>query len=230
MSKSNANGRRCKCGSTTHFRTSNLKCPLNKRQTSHAPADNEHPPAPAATADNKQPPAPAATADNKQSPAPAATADNKQPPAPAATADNKIQPTTTTTQPVVHHDIGDNVLAMWSKSKWFLAQFTKCHQGFPRTRYDLYFPDDGKVRLGVDANRVKPCPVNCRGLPVYRRGQMIGKVFYDDGLDGEKRIPAGLWLVRRIQDNEYVCVRSPNCRNKDVTPNMTNFDIVRTCH
>ena len=54
---------------------------------------------------------------------------------------------------------------------------------------------------------------------------MLNKVFYDDGEGYDDKIPEGMWLVRMIRGNEYVCVRSPDCRNKDSNPNMTNFDI-----
>ena len=88
----------------------------------------------------------------------------------------------------------------------------------------MYFPDDAKVKLGVDPKKVKACPVS-RGLPVPKRGDMINKVFYDDGIGKNDRIADGMWLVRMIKNNEYFCVRSPDCRNKNCTPNSVYFDI-----
>ena len=117
-------------------------------------------------------------------------------------------------------NIGDNVLAMWSRRKWFLAHVTRFSGGL----YDLYFPDDGKIKERVPLERVKPIPVTTNGIPVHTRGEMINKVFYDDGDDGTSMSP-GMWLVRCIKGNEYVCVRSPDCRNKNDTPNCVNFDI-----
>ena len=105
----------------------------------------------------------------------------------------------------------------WARRQWFRAHITG-HKG---GKYDLYFPGDGKVKSEVDPKKVKACPAS-RGLPVRKRGDMIGKVLYDDGIGKTNRIPDGMCT---IQGNEYVCVRSPDCRNKDSTPNCANFDI-----
>jgi hypothetical protein len=72
---------------------------------------------------------------------------------------------------------------------------------------------------------VKSLPVSKNGIPVHRRAAMIGKVFFDDGKSDQGNIPEGMWLVRAIKDNEYLCVRSPDCRNWDADPNSTQFDI-----
>ena len=112
---------------------------------------------------------------------------------------------------------------MWSRRKWFLAHVTAVNMG----KYDLYFPECGSVKLGWDPKKVKACPSVRDGLPIPRRGDMISKVFYDDGIGktDRDRIPDGMWLVRTIIGNEYLCVRSPDCRNKDASPNSMNFDI-----
>ena len=141
---------------------------------------------------------------------PAPIVDNGSPESSAATA-----------QPFFN--IGDTVLAMWSRRKWFLAHVTAVNMG----KYDLYFPECGSVKLGWDPKKVKACPGVRDGLPIPRRGDMIIKVFYDDGIGktDRDRIPDGMWLVRTIIGNEYLCVRSPDCRNKDASPNSMNFDI-----
>ena len=145
---------------------------------------------------------------------------------PAAGAESRVgspeSPAAGTESPAVF-DIGDSVLAEWSPRKWFLAHVTAINMG----AYDLYFQDCGNVKLAWAPKKIKPCPVSKDGLPVPRRGDFINKVFFDDGVgvDDHPNIPAGMWLVRTIKGNEFFCVRSPNCRNKDVTPNSTTFDI-----
>jgi len=122
------------------------------------------------------------------------------------------------------YQIGDNVLGEWRRNKWFLAHVT----GFKQGRYELYFPDDGKVKLRVHAKHVKPVPTTSNGLKNYKRGDMIDKVFFDDGMNksGTERVMAeGMWKVRRVEGNEYVCLRSSDCRNKDETPNCMKYDI-----
>jgi len=43
---------------------------------------------------------------------------------------------------------------------------------------------------------------------------------------GTERVMAeGMWKVRRVEGNEYVCLRSSDCRNKDETPNCMKYDI-----
>jgi len=112
---------------------------------------------------------------------------------------------------------------MWSRGKWFIAHVIAVRE----TQYDLYFPDDGQEKLDVPSYRVKKCPMSKCGIPVHTRGEMLKRVFYDDGKgkDETDNIPEGMWLVRSVRGNEYVCVRSPDCRNKDAIPNVMNFDI-----
>ena len=154
-------------------------------------------------------------------------------PAPAA----EDVDSTTTTAPAAHEDvstppephrqqyqIGDNVLGEWRRNQWFLAHVTAFNQG----RYELYFPDDGKVKLRVHPKHVKPLPTTSNGLKVYKRGDMIDKIFFDDGMNkaGTKKVMAeGMWKVRRVDGNKYVCLRSSDCRNKDKTPNCMKYDI-----
>ena len=103
------------------------------------------------------------------------------------------------------YQIGDNALGKWRRNQWFLAHVTSFKQG----RYELYFPDDGKVKLQVHPNNVKPVPATSNGLKVYTRSDMIDRVFYDDGMDksGTERVMAeGMWKVYRIDGNEFVCL------------------------
>ncbi len=204
--KSSARKRRtivkCKwCGSKSHKTKRSKKCPYFGSTDDSPPVAKVDDAPPAAKADDAPP---VAKADD----APPTTESDDTPPV-AEICDSR---------PLFN--IGDTVLAMWSRRQWFLAHIT----GIKGGKYNLYFPDDAKVKSGVDPQRVKACPVS-RGLPVRKRGDMINKVFYDDGIGKTDRIPDGMWLVRMIKGNEYVCVRSPDCRNKDSSPNCSNFDI-----
>ena len=128
----------------------------------------------------------------------------------------------TNTEPTAKYAIGDNVLGMWSRNKWFLAHVT----GLTDDKYELYFPADGKTKT-VKANRVKPVKRTKNGLHVYKRGDMLNRVFFDDGKDDEdaQDMAPGMWQVRSTQGNEYLCLRSQDCKNKDATPNSLRFDI-----
>ena len=54
-----------------------------------------------------------------------------------------------------------------------------------------------------------------------KRSEMLGKEFFCDG-DGDD-FPPGRWKVRRIVDNEYLCVRlSGDNQNRS---KLENFDI-----
>jgi hypothetical protein len=211
--------RTCKwCGATSHKTKRSKKCPFFGKNDAQLATTV------AAVVDDNS---------NEQSPIPVATTtavvgdnSNEQSPIPVAT--TTAVATATSDEPAVTSDepdvtVGSNVLGMWSRNKWFLAHVTKIdHRG----HVDLYFPDDGKVKLGLHPRKIKSCPLSKDGIPVHKRGDLIKKVFYDDGeCDNGVRIPDGMWLVRRIDGNEYVCVRSPDCRNKNANPNMLNFDI-----
>ena len=97
--------------------------------------------------------------------------------------------------------------------------------GFNQGQYELYFPGDGKTKC-LPSKRVKSLDGVANGVRVYRRGDMLKRVFFDDGSceNGDDMAP-GIWLVRSIQGNEYFCVRSPDCKNKHMSPNSMNFDI-----
>ena len=217
---------RCKwCNSTTHKTKRSKKCPFNKSTTAITPA-------PAAEDVDSTTPAPAAEDVDSTTPVPAAEDVDSTTPVPAA---EDVDSTTTTapaaedvsTPPEPHrqqYQIGDNVLGEWRRNQWFLAHVT----GFKQGRYELYFPDDGKVKLRVHPKHVKPLPTTSNGLNVYKRGDMIDKIFFDDGMNKagtEKVLAEGMWKVRRIDGNEYVCLRSSDCRNKDKTPNCMKYDI-----
>ena len=184
---------KCKwCGSNTHKTKRSKKCPFFGSKVPAPPAEQTDAPTPPA----------------------------KKTDAPTPPAEQTDAPTVQVADTPVQYNIGDTVLAMWSRRKWFLAHVTAIKE----RKYDLYFPEDGKVKLGVDQKKLKACPVS-RGLPVRKRGDMINKLFYDDGMGKNDRIADGVWLVRMIKNNEYFCVRSPDCRNKNCSPNSVYFDI-----
>ena len=113
--------------------------------------------------------------------------------------------------PRQEYDLGSNVLARWKRNSWFLAHITRFNNG----KYDVYFPGDGEVKLGLHPSSIQPCSFP---VPEPTRGSMIDKEFF---YDGDDELSPSLWKVRRIEGNEYWCVkiRGPG------TKNCVNFDI-----
>ena len=89
---------------------------------------------------------------------------------------------------------GDNVLAQWSRNKWYHAHVIQFRGG----RYDVYFMD-GATKDGLTVNQVRPPNAD---LPTRR--DMLNKVFF---CDGDTDLAPGLWKVRTIQDTSFVAVR-----------------------
>ena len=113
--------------------------------------------------------------------------------------------------------VGDNVLATFGK-KTFLAQLYK----IDGDKFHVYYVGNGQVdtlsihQLAVDKWNTRT------------RAQYVNAEFFCDGLpaDPEKGlepIAPGRWKVRRIVDNEFICVRlnggdalATNCENFDI--------------
>ena len=230
---------KCKwCNSTTHKTRRSKACPYFGTTLSRPPTRpaTVSPPAPQPTAVETPAPQPTAVEPAVPEPttvepsAPEPTAVEPTAPEPTAVEPTAPEPTAVgppSAPPQPHrqvYNIGDNVLAMFGRREWFHAHVT----GFKQGLYELYFPDDGTERTRVKPAHVKPFPRAPNSLPMYTRADMINRHFYDDGMDedGKERVIAsGMWLVRRLDGNEYVCLRSPDCRNKDAEPNCLNFDV-----
>ena len=97
------------------------------------------------------------------------------------------------------YTVGSNVLAMFKKNKWFLAQVT-ARKG---VKHDVYFPDDSQTLKGLTPDRLRPLPASSC---VPTRREMIGKEFEYEGDDD---IPAGtVWKVRRVnKGNVFQCTK-----------------------
>ena len=108
------------------------------------------------------------------------------------TPDEEGSETTPVGSPTALFHTGDTVLSLWSRRKWITAHVT----GFAAGKYSVYFPDSGIVRNAVPPEKVKEYKVSRNGLPVSRRGGMINKTFYDDGV-GNKDEPRR-FLFRRV--------------------------------
>ena len=97
------------------------------------------------------------------------------------------------------YTVGSNVLAMYKKNQWFLAQVTARNGA----KHDVYFPDDSETLTGLTPDRIRPLPASSS---VLTRRDMIGKEFE---YEGDEDIPAGtVWKVRRvIKGNVFQCTR-----------------------
>ena len=113
--------------------------------------------------------------------------------------------------------VGENVLATFGK-RTFLAQLFK----IVGDRYHVYYVGNGQVDV-LNINQLAK-----ETWPTKTRAQYLNAEFYCDGLpadpdNGLAPIKPGRWKVRRIVNNEYVCVRlsggGPGCANCE------NFDI-----
>ena len=86
-------------------------------------------------------------------------------------------------------------------------------------KYHVYYVGNGEVGI-VSSKDLSPDK-----WKVKRRGDFVGAEFYFEGesADPSKGLPAlkaGRWKVRRVVDNEFVCVRLSG-----EGTNMENFDI-----
>ena len=116
-------------------------------------------------------------------------------------------------QPVQEFEIGSNVLARWEPRKWYLAHVT----GWKNGRYNVYFMC-GSTKINMSPDSIRP--FKC-GNPPPRRGEMLNKTFHFSEDEGY----VGLWKVRRIEGNGYVCTRLTG--GDGTTKNMETFDIGR---
>ena len=114
---------------------------------------------------------------------------------------------------VQEYDIGSNVLARWEPRKWYLAHVT----GWKNGRYNVYFMC-GSTKINMSPDSIRP--FKC-GNPPPRRGEMLNKTFHFSEDEGY----VGLWKVRRIEGNGYVCTRLTG--GDGTTKNMETFDIGR---
>ena len=123
---------------------------------------------------------------------------NKQP----ASEDDTTPPESPTLTPPIVFELGDNVLTEWSARKYYYGHVC----GVGPSGYDVYFPDDAKVKCKLQLHQLKPM-----SRPRPRRADMIDRVFYHEEPYEEDRreCPVGRWKVRRLDNkvNEFCCVR-----------------------
>ena len=119
--------------------------------------------------------------------------------------------------PQLAYAVGVNVLAKFNRRHYALAHVIK-RTG---THYDVYFPDDGKVKRGVPPCDLRHCP-NSYAAP--KRSEMLGETFE---YEGDEDIPEGtVWRVRQIVNGEhgvpeYRCAKIEGGGRM----NVANFDV-----
>lgn len=200
----------CKCGSTTHKRTTHKDCPLKKkikpRSRSHvdvikidAECTSETDVLYTTETDVGQVHDLGSTTETDPARSGDETSEVDMEELKKLEQRNKkmlAQRNKTKKKPVYKPKIGDNVLAQFRPKKWYLAQVTKCVGAF----YTVYFVEDGEVMDKLTLRDIRPVTNNL----VPTRKEMIGKQFL---VDGEKGISLSRWVIRRCHGNEFVCVR-----------------------
>ena len=107
---------------------------------------------------------------------------------------------------------GDNVLVTQEKQV-FLAQLVKV-EGDDYHVYYVDAPEDDDTGV-VSLDQLKP-----ETTPSCKRCDYLNAEFY---FDGAPDLEYGRWKARRIQGNEFVCVRLSGGTNR--SQNIENFDI-----
>ena len=107
--------------------------------------------------------------------------------------------------------VGDNVLARFERNQWYLAHVVAINGD----RCDIYFPEDSLTRTNVRLMNIKPVVPTCTEP---RRRDLIGKTW---NFPGDEDYPPGVWTVRRMVGDTYICV----CADPKVVPNTEPFDI-----
>ena len=197
----------CRCGSKTHVMVTHRDCPLNKKNLDH---DN----AIVATREiilNRR-----REAINSTTPSPPPSNSTPSPPSPPppSSTPSPPPPTPPSTPPPTPYlpTVGRNALVRYRRNEWYLAHITSRNED---GRYDVYFPEDFKVKKSVPASNIRPVDSSCTEPT---RGELLGKVFF---YPGDDEIPAGKWTVRRLQGNEYTCT----CCDPKATLNIDNFEV-----
>ena len=200
-------GKACRCGSTSHFRTTHSSCPLNKKNRS-LPAAVE-PPAAVAPVEPAAVEPPAAVAPVKSAvvaPKLMTTAEShaeNPPPGPAPP--KRKRRMVKAQRQILAYNIGSNVLAQFKPKRFYWAHVIK-REG---VIHDVYFPGDGTVKTGLRPHELRPCKEK---LPTRR--DMIGVEFE---FEGDEVVPPGLWKVRQVVGNAFRCtkIRGPGDRTVD---------------
>ena len=212
----------CKCGSTSHKRTTSKLCPLNKKRklesdrsavkrmvmagaaarraaaVAAAAGGAGATPSVAAGADAGATPSDAAGAGASTSDAAPTTpdtpsADDTNPTAAAVTQQLTPPPPVPVRQ---SFQLGVNVHAEWKRGQWFLGQVT----GFDNGRYTVYF------LFGKSKSNLRPAQVRASDSTYPERRDMWNKDFF---FDGAPDLPKGVWRVGQIleDENRYKCTR-----------------------
>lgn len=198
----------CKhCGSKTHFTIRSKKCPFNKANKKASPVEPDSEESQCPSVDNE---------DSVDWDAPIRKDEIFDP-----LSDDRSTASSSTTsppraQPVVESEFaptpGDNVLVTEGK-RVFLAQLFK----IDGDDYHVYFvnaPGDDDVRI-VGLHQLKP-----EITPSRRRSDYLNAEFY---FDGAPDLASGRWKVRRIEGNEFVCVRLSGGTHS--SQSRENFDV-----
>ena len=208
----NKNGKTCKwCGSTTHSRRTSLQCPHNKKNQNREKEVEKTPDEVENTPDEGE----ETPDEGEETPAEGEIREDEIYHALGSGDESDPEDNTPPTDESPRFREGDNVMVTFGK-KVFLAQLFKI-QG---TKYHVYYVGNGEADV-----------VSARHLSTDRsktrtRAEYINAEFYCDGLpaDPEKGldpIKPGRWKVRRIVDNEFLCVRLSGGGSL----NLENFDI-----
>ena len=120
------------------------------------------------------------------------------------------------TIPAFLPNVGDNVLARFKRKEWYLAQITHIEYKHRKPALFRCYFMDGQVREGVPCEDIQP-PSGC-SWP--KRGEMIGKQF---DFDGDNDVSSSRWVVRRMHDDKFFCTRLGDCPLKEL--NCDDFDI-----
>ena len=209
----------CKCGSTTHLRTSSRACPLNKHNlkdksplsiptlTTDDDANDVTTPRaqPHATDDDANdvttPPAqPHAVTD-------AHVNDVTTPPAqPHTVTDDDANDATTPpppkkTRPKRTYQVNDNVVAKWAPKKWYLSHVVDFQIVNGKKLYTVYCPVDGETKHGLPLSDLREVD---SAVTLPKRTDLINSEFT---FDGAKDLAAGRWRVVKIVKNTYDCTR-----------------------
>jgi len=109
--------------------------------------------------------------------------------------------------------VGDCCVAQWHRRQWFLAHVTSVGPAFG---YEVYFPGDGQTKKCLRRDQLR----SCDGMAVapVRRGALINSEWL---FPGDNDLEPGMFRVRRIEGNTYVCTRLTG----GGSVNMDNFDI-----
>ena len=193
----------CKCGSTSHSRTTHSSCPLNKKNKGTTSPTT-------VVTTNGAVTAPPAT-DGAVTAPPATDGAVTTTPAPEATT-GAVAPTPT-------FNMGDNVNAMWSPGHWYLSHVCGVHDGM----YDVYCPVDEQIKKNLRPCNLRPYSPSSN-TRVMTRAQLVrekSQFFFP----GDKVVPPSRWKVIGVlnETNMFKCERQTDA--PDNVPKVDEFRV-----